>query len=134
VDELTTSATIEVHRPVDRDGYAGLGGTKVLLDPPLVVQCVTLRFDGALMHVLAAGRLIKTLPARARSEPPRHTSRNTTRSGATATTGNPHCVRCDASTRTDPSPSPDSASVSAGPTPARPSSSPLRTLPSRAAQ
>jgi len=63
VDVLTTSATIEVHRPVDRDGYAGLGGTKVLLDPPLVGQCVTLRFDGALMHVLAAGRLVKTLPA-----------------------------------------------------------------------
>ena len=69
------------------------------------------------------------LASAARSEPPRHTSRNTTRSGATATTGNPHCVRCDASTRTDASPSPDSASVSAGPTPARPSSSPLRTLP-----
>lgn len=63
VDVLTTSATIEVHRPVDRDGYAGLGGTKVLLDPPLVGQCVTLRFDGALMHVLAAGRLVKTSPA-----------------------------------------------------------------------
>jgi transposase InsO family protein len=32
---LTTSTAIEVHRTVDRDGYVGLGGTKVLLDPPL---------------------------------------------------------------------------------------------------
>jgi hypothetical protein len=28
---LTTSTAIEVHRTVDRDGYVGLGGTKVLL-------------------------------------------------------------------------------------------------------
>jgi hypothetical protein len=33
VDMLTTSTIIEVHRTVDRDGYVGLGGTKVLLDP-----------------------------------------------------------------------------------------------------
>jgi hypothetical protein len=35
VGMLTTSTAIEVHRTVDRDGYVGLGGTKVLLDPPL---------------------------------------------------------------------------------------------------
>jgi hypothetical protein len=63
VNMLTTSTVIEVHRTVDRDGYVGLGGTKVLLDPPLEGQRVTLRFEGALMHVLSAGRLVKTLPA-----------------------------------------------------------------------
>jgi transposase InsO family protein len=63
VDMLTTSTIIEVHRTVDRDGYVGLGGTKVLLDPPLEGQRVTVRFEGALMHVLSAGRLVKTLPA-----------------------------------------------------------------------
>jgi hypothetical protein len=35
----------------------------VLLDRPLGGQRVTVRFDGALMHVLAEGRLVKTLPA-----------------------------------------------------------------------
>lgn len=63
MDMLTTSTAIEVHRTVDRDGYVGLGGTKVLLDPPLEGQRVTVRFEGTLMHVLAAGRLVKTLPA-----------------------------------------------------------------------
>lgn len=63
VGMLTTSTAIEVHRTVDRDGYVGLGGTKVLLDPPLAGQRVTLRFEGALLHVLSAGRLVKTLPA-----------------------------------------------------------------------
>ena len=62
VGMLTTSTAIEVHRTVDRDGYVGLGGTKVLLDPPLVGQRVTLRFEGALLHVVSAGRLVKTLP------------------------------------------------------------------------
>ena len=63
VDMLTTSRAIEVSRTVDRDGYVGLGGHKALLDPPLAGQRVTVRFDGALMHVLSAGRLVKTLPA-----------------------------------------------------------------------
>jgi hypothetical protein len=35
---LTTSKTIEVNRTVDRDGYVGLGGHKVLLDPPWVAS------------------------------------------------------------------------------------------------
>jgi hypothetical protein len=63
VEALTTSTAIEVNRTADRDGYVGLSGTKVLLDPSLHGQRVTLRFEGALMHVLAAGRLVKTLPA-----------------------------------------------------------------------
>lgn len=63
VDTLTTSTAIEVNRTADRDGYVGLSGTKVLLDPSLHGQRITLRFEGALMHVLAAGRLVKTLPA-----------------------------------------------------------------------
>jgi hypothetical protein len=46
VDMLTTSAAIEVNRTVDRDGYVGLRGCEVLLDPPLEGRRVTLRFEG----------------------------------------------------------------------------------------
>jgi transposase InsO family protein len=63
MDMLLASRVIEVARTVDRDGYVGLGNHKVLLDPPLQGQRVIVRFDGPLMHVLAAGRLVKTLPA-----------------------------------------------------------------------
>ena len=47
---LTTSTVIEVARTVDRDGYVGLGGHNVLLDPPLHGKRVIVRFDGPLMH------------------------------------------------------------------------------------
>ena len=60
---LTTSAVIEVARTVSRDGCIGLGGHKVLLESTLVGQRVTARFDGTLMHIVANGRLVKTLPA-----------------------------------------------------------------------
>ncbi|WP_431240942.1 IS481 family transposase (plasmid) [Mycolicibacterium aichiense] len=60
---LSTSAVIEVARTVSRDGCIGLGGDKVLLESTLVGQRVTLRFEGSLMHVVANGRLVKTLPA-----------------------------------------------------------------------
>lgn len=63
VDMLTTSAVIEVARTVSRDGCIGLGGDKVLVGSTLVGQRVTLRFEGTLMHVVANGRLVKTLPA-----------------------------------------------------------------------
>jgi hypothetical protein len=63
VDMLTTSTVIEVARTVARDGCVGLGGHKVLLDSSLVGQRVTVRFEGALMHVVADGRPVKTLPA-----------------------------------------------------------------------
>jgi transposase InsO family protein len=63
IDILTTSAVIEVARTVSRDGCIGLGGDKVLLESTLVGQRVTLRFEGALMHVVANGRLVKTMPA-----------------------------------------------------------------------
>lgn len=63
VDMLTTSAVIEVARTVSRDGCIGLGGHKMLLESTLVGQRVTVRFEGALMHIVANGRLAKTLPA-----------------------------------------------------------------------
>jgi hypothetical protein len=63
VDILTTSTVIEIARTVSRDGCVGLGGHKVLLDSSLVGQRVTMRFEGALMHVVANDRLVKTLPA-----------------------------------------------------------------------
>jgi transposase InsO family protein len=55
--------TLELERTVARDGDVGLGGQRVLLDPPLAGQRVTLRFDGQLLHVIAEGLLVKTLPA-----------------------------------------------------------------------
>jgi transposase InsO family protein len=63
VDMLTSSAVIEVSRTVSRDGCIGLGGHKVLLESTLVGQRVIVRFEGTLMHVVANGRLVKTLPA-----------------------------------------------------------------------
>jgi hypothetical protein len=63
VDVLTSSSVIEVDRTVSRDGCVGLGGRKALLEASLVGQRVTVRFEGALMHVVANDRLVKTLPA-----------------------------------------------------------------------
>lgn len=63
VDMLTTSAVIEIARTVSRDGCIGLGGDKVLVGSALVGQRVTVRFEGALTHVVANGRLVKTQPA-----------------------------------------------------------------------
>jgi transposase InsO family protein len=58
-----SSTVIELDRTVARDGDVGLGGQRVLLDPPLAGQRVTLRFEGQLLHVVADGRLVKTLPS-----------------------------------------------------------------------
>jgi hypothetical protein len=63
VDVLTSSSVIEVDRTVSRDKCVGLGGHKALLEASLVGQRVTVRFKGALMHVVANDRLVKTLPA-----------------------------------------------------------------------
>jgi hypothetical protein len=41
----------------------GLGGQRLMIDPPLTGQRVTLRFHGQLMHVISGNRLVKTLPA-----------------------------------------------------------------------
>lgn len=54
---------VEVDRLVGRDGDVGLGGQRVKLAAQLAGQQVTLRFDGQLMHVIADGRVVKTLPA-----------------------------------------------------------------------
>jgi hypothetical protein len=60
---IPPSIAVELDRTVARDGEVSLGGHRILLDPPLAGQRVTLRLDGQLMHVIAAGRLVKTLPA-----------------------------------------------------------------------
>ncbi|GAA2610422.1 MULTISPECIES: hypothetical protein [Streptomyces] len=56
---------VEVDRLVGRDGDVGLGlgGQRVKVAAPLAGQQVTLRFDGQLMHVIADGLVVKTLPA-----------------------------------------------------------------------
>lgn len=81
VGMLTTSTAIEVHRTVDRDGYVGLGGTKVLLDPPLEGQRVTLRFEGALLHVLAHGQKVLRMDNGRRWLPKRCNDSARTKSG-----------------------------------------------------
>lgn len=57
------AAVIEIDRTVDRDGGVGLGGQRMMIDPPLAGQRVTLRFDGQLLHVISGNRLVKSLPA-----------------------------------------------------------------------
>jgi transposase InsO family protein len=54
---------IEVHRTADRDGVVNLAGQRILLGAPVAGQRLTLRLDGHLLHVIAGGHLIKTLPA-----------------------------------------------------------------------
>ncbi|MFJ6054883.1 IS481 family transposase [Streptomyces sp. NPDC092307] len=56
-------AVVEVDRIVGRDGDVGLGGERVKLASHLAGQQVTLRLDGQLMHVIADGKVVKTLPA-----------------------------------------------------------------------
>lgn len=46
-----------------RDGDLQLAGHRLKLEVNLAGQRVTLRLDHHLMHVIAAGRLVKTLPA-----------------------------------------------------------------------
>jgi hypothetical protein len=60
---VPVTSVIECDRTVGRDGDVGLGGARVMLDPPLAGQQVILRFDGQLLHVIADGLLVKTLPA-----------------------------------------------------------------------
>ncbi|WP_282697821.1 IS481 family transposase [Streptomyces sp. CC208A] len=56
-------AVVEVDRIVGRDGDVGLSGERVKLASHLAGQQVTLRLDGQLMHVIADGKVVKTLPA-----------------------------------------------------------------------
>jgi transposase InsO family protein len=65
---LPAAHAVEIDRTVDRDGYVGLGGQRVMVDVNLAGQRATLRFDGHLMHVIARERLAKTLPAPVRLE------------------------------------------------------------------
>lgn len=51
------ASVVEVERTADRDG-----GQRVLLAAHLAGQRVTLRLDGHLMHVVAAGKLAKDPP------------------------------------------------------------------------
>lgn len=60
---LPPATVVELERTVARDGEIQLGGKRVLLDAQLAGQQVTLRLEGQLMHVVAAGLLAKTVPA-----------------------------------------------------------------------
>lgn len=62
-DESKPPSVVEVDRLVARDGEVGLGGQKVKIAHHMAGQHVTLRFDGQLMHVIADGRVVKTMPA-----------------------------------------------------------------------
>jgi hypothetical protein len=57
------ASVVKVERTADRDGMVAVGGQRVLLAAHLAGQRVTLRLDGHLMHVVAAGKLAKTLPS-----------------------------------------------------------------------
>ncbi|MFC3452708.1 IS481 family transposase [Amycolatopsis speibonae] len=58
-----SESVIELERTVGRDGYVNVGGQRILLAAHLAGQQVTLRLDGHLLHVVAAGKLAKTLPS-----------------------------------------------------------------------
>lgn len=59
----TGASVVEIERTVDRDGNVNLGGQRVALAAHLAGQQVTLRLDGHLLHVVAAGKLARTLPS-----------------------------------------------------------------------
>jgi transposase InsO family protein len=60
---LPADAVIEVERTADRYGCIAIGGQRISIGAPVAGQRLTLRLDGHLMHVVAAGHLVKTLPA-----------------------------------------------------------------------
>lgn len=60
---LPPGAVVELGRTANRDGDVHLAGQRVPLTAQLAGQRVALRIDGHLMHVTAAGLLVKTLPA-----------------------------------------------------------------------
>ncbi|OLT30486.1 IS481 family transposase [Actinomadura sp. CNU-125] len=59
---LPTATAIEVDRTVGRDGDVQLAGHRIKLEVNLAGQRVILRLDQRLMHVIASGLLVKTLP------------------------------------------------------------------------
>jgi hypothetical protein len=61
--KVAGASVVEIERTVGRDGNVNIGGQRVLLAAHLAGQQVTLRLDGHLMHVVAVGRLAKTLPS-----------------------------------------------------------------------
>jgi transposase InsO family protein len=56
------ATVIEVHRTADRNGVINIGGQRVTIGAPVAGQRIVLRLDGHLMHIIAAGHLVKTLP------------------------------------------------------------------------
>lgn len=56
-------AVVEIDRTVNASGLIGLGNRYVSVGQPLAGQRVTLRFDGAVAHVIASGVLHRTIPA-----------------------------------------------------------------------
>ncbi|MGO4753518.1 integrase core domain-containing protein, partial [Streptomyces sp. 2MCAF27] len=60
---LPAHSIVEVERTVARDGYVGRLGQQALLPAHLQGRQVVLRFEGQLMHVVASGQVVKTIPA-----------------------------------------------------------------------
>jgi transposase InsO family protein len=124
---LPPVSVVELERTVDRDGGVGLGGLRVLLDPPLAGQRVTLRLDGQLMHVISGG---------CSSRPSPRPSTRAAGPNSSALAPHPHpcrrhrpsrCAQCAGFPPTAWPWSPANACESAAPTPGRPSPSPSRT-------
>ena len=57
------AAATELDRTIDRDGYVVLAGQRYMIGVQLSGQRVTIRLDRHLLHVIAAGHLVKTMPA-----------------------------------------------------------------------
>jgi transposase InsO family protein len=60
---LPPTIVVEIDRIANSNARIEIGGQRVTLAAHLASQQVTLRLDGRLMHVIAAGLLVQTLPA-----------------------------------------------------------------------
>ncbi|WP_432164666.1 IS481 family transposase [Streptomyces sp. bgisy031] len=60
---IAPMTVVELDRKVTKDGVVSLGQTPVAVGSELIGKHVTLSFDGAMMYVIHAGLLVKTLPA-----------------------------------------------------------------------
>lgn len=61
-DLAAARVPVEIDRTVNRDGVVSLLGHELTLGPHHSRTRVTLRIDGGLIHAIAGGHLIKTLP------------------------------------------------------------------------
>jgi len=60
---LQPMSAVEVERTANATARIDVGGQRITLAAHLAGQQVTLRFEGALMHVIAGERLVQTFPA-----------------------------------------------------------------------